>query len=503
MATPARSAAIPYLFLAAIAGGLLFSALMRLLLHFNGGHIDEYDYLFVGKQLLAGKEWSTYGYIFGSNLNWYILGLGEAVAGLPGARAVAGLFGLLSLVGVYFFVRQLFQSVAIAWLGVALLAMQAAHIFISKFATYDIIALAFFSLSLAPLLLACQHVGKARYLALLAAIILCSLAVTSKYVVVAYVPLLTLVAVWLSPLVGLLFGLGMALVLGTYVGWHWQELQGLYNIQIKGTHGANSNHAYILWVETLYLALPLLLWMAALGWQWRQHQGGILRDRTIGILLALLVFALPLAAYHLQGKNMISLYKHLVYALLFLIPAMAWLLWQVLQQYQFRWGAQAVATMLVLGMVGLNYAFLRDMENGYPDARPVIDAIQAEPLTESTTIASEDPYLMRYAAFGRLSQNRIKELGWMDNNMDGKFEKKDVVEALWDKKFTYVFLNNLIQPKTNNDLRGVMQSRGYQKILEIPWQTSEVMSRQKSGVLELYKSTQPPRIPVSEDAMFR
>lgn len=110
---------------------------------------------------------------------------------------------------------------------------------------------------------------------------------------------------------------------------------------------------------------------------------------------------------------------------------------------------------------------------------------------------------MRYAAFSKLPQNRIKELGWLDNNMDGKFEKKDVVEALWDRKFTYVFLTNLIQPQANNDLRGIMRNRGYQQVLAIPWQTSGVMSRQTSGVLELYKSTQPPRIPASADAMFR
>lgn len=499
MVTPTKT---PYLFLAAIVSGVLFSAFMRLLLNFNGGHIDEYDYLFVGKQLLAGKQWATYGYIFGSNLNWYILGLGEAVGGLPGARAVAGLFGLLSLVGVFFFVRQLFQSVAVAWLGVALFAMQAAHIFISRFATYDIIALAFFSLSLAPLLAACQREGRQRYLALLVAMALCALAVTSKYVVVVYVPLLTLLALWLSPLVGLWFGLGMALVLGTYVGWHWQDLQGLYNIQIKGTHGANASYAYILRLESLYLALPLLLWLVALVWQWQQQQKQALHDRTTQILLTLLVFALPLLVYHLHGKNMISLYKHLVYALLFLTPAMAWLLWQVLQQFRFRWDAQAVAAAVVIGMVGLNYTLLRDMEQGYPDVRPVVEALTAQPLANAT-IASEDPYVMRYAAFGKLSQNHIKELGWMDNNMDGKFEKKDVVEALWDKKFTYVFLTNLIQPQTNHDLRGVMQSRGYQQVLAIPWQTSEVMSRQKNGVLELYKTTLPPRLPASEDAMFR
>jgi hypothetical protein len=494
---------MPYLFLAAIMTGVLFSALLRLYLNFNGGHIDEYDYLFVGKQLLAGERWRTYFYIFGSNLDWYLLGVGEALGGLDGARVVAGLCGLLSLAGLYTFVRQLYGSALLAGLSVALFAMQAAHIFISKFATYDIIALAFFSLSLAPLLRACQQQGRQRYVSLLAAVALFALAVTSKYVVVAYMPLLVLVALWLSPVVGLLFGVGVSLILGAYVGLHWEDLQGLYSIQILGVQGENSNYHYLVRMEALYLALPLVAWLLALGWQFWRLRGQALRDRNTLILLGLLVFSLPLAAYHLHGKNMISLYKHLVYALFFLTPAMAWLLWNTQQYFQFKLVAQAMAAAAVLGMIWFNYGLLRDMQDGYPDVRQVIETIRAQPMDATTTIASEDPYLMRYALFDKVQQNHIKELQWMDNNMDGKSEKKDVIEALWDSKFTYVFMDNLIQPKLNQDLRGVMKSRGYEKVLEIPWHTTQVMSRQDNGVLELYKSTKPPRIPISEDAMFR
>jgi hypothetical protein len=182
---------------------------------------------------------------------------------------------------------------------------------------------------------------------------------------------------------------------------------------------------------------------------------------------------------------------------------MAWLLWQGLQHFQFKLAAQAVTAVLVLGMVWLNHGFLREMETAYPDVRPIITTMAALPLDENVTIASEDPYLMRYVAFGQLPQNHIKELGWIDNNRDGKYEKKDAIEAVWDNKFTYVFLNNLIQPKANHDLRGVMLSRGYEKLVEIPWQTAPVMSSRNSGVLELYKSTRPPRIPTNDDAMFK
>lgn len=500
---------VPSLFFAALLVGLVFSVLMRINLGFNSGHIDEYDYLFVGKRLLTGQSWNTYSYIFGSNLDWYLLGLGESLGGLYGARALAGLLGLVSLVGLYRFVRYLWDEVEsqrLAVLSVVLFAMQASHIFISKLATYDIIALTFFSLSLAPLLQACREQGKARYWHLGLAIVLFSLAVTSKYIVIAYLPLVALIALCLAPAVGLIFSVVVCSILAVYAGWHWQDLQGLYAVQIKGVHGANASYLRIWHMEMLYLTLPLMAWVCAMLWRVMTLRRANIRlssDYTVRLLWLLLVFAVPFAAYHLNGRNMISLYKHMVYALFFLSPVMAWLLWQFMQRFNFQWAAQAAAAAAVLGMVGLNYQHLRGMETAYPDVRPMVEAMSKLPLDANTTIASEDPYLWRYVLFGQLSQNHIKELGWMDNNMDGKFEQKDAIEAVWDTKFTYIFFNNLIHPGLNEQLRGLFASRGYEKVLEVPWQTTQVMSAQDHGVLELYKRTREPRIPTNEDAMFR
>ncbi len=502
-ANPAPSVPLPYLFLFAVGGGVLFSLLMRLSLNFNGGHIDEYDYLFVGKQLLSGGHWKSHFYIFGSDLNWYLLGIGDAWAGLTGARAISGIFGLLSLVGLYYFVRQLCGHKPLAWLSVALLSIQVGHIFISRFATYDIMALAFFSLSLAPLLLATQSSGKARYLPTLLAIGLFSLAVTSKYIVIVYFPALVLLALLASPRVGALFGVGVTAILATYAGWHWHDLQGLYRVQILGVHGENSSYLFIGKMELIYLALPLTLWLVAFGWQAFRRGKAIFHDATSRIMLLLLVFALPLVAYHLHGRNMISLYKHMVYASFFLSPVMAWLLFNLMQHFNFKWAVQAVTAGIVVGMLALNYQQLRDLENAYPDVRPVMEAMQTLPIDAQTTIASEDPYLMRYALFNQVRQPQIKELRWMDNNMDGKYENKDTLDALWDNKFNYVFLNNLLHPNLNQKLRGMMKTRGYEKVLDIPWQTNEIMSRQHKGNLELYKRTQAARIPVAEDAMFK
>ena len=505
---------MPAIFILTILVGLAFVVYTRLNFDFNGGHMDEYDYLFVGRRLLSGEGWNTYFYIFGANFNWYLLGLGDYLGGLTGARLVAAGFGVLSLIGSYWFIFTLWQvlgydkpsSSQLAALNVCILSFHATHIYISRFATYDIIALAFFSLSLAPLLKACRSTGRQVLIYLGLAIVLFALAVMSKYIIIAYFPVLILLALYFSPPIALIFTIVVGSILAFYANLHWHDLQDLYKIQIKGTHGANASYYRIGQMEFLYLVLPISLWVLALAWrvyELKQQQLSLLRDGVFYGFLVLLVLALPLVAYHLHGRNMISLYKHMVYAAFFLSPVIAWLLWSLLKHFAAMPWVQLLPASIVAGIVILNTEQLRDMEHAYPDVRPVMAWFAQQNLPPDTTIASEDPYSLRYAVFDHLSQAHIQELGWMDNNRDGKSEKKDVVEALWDNKFTYVFLNNLIHTSLNKDIRGLLAARGYEKVMVIPWHTTQVMSTSDQGELELYKRTHAPRIPTNEDAMFQ
>lgn len=493
----------PWLFWLVLALAVLVSAYQRLQFAFSAGHMDEYDYLFVAKMLWSEQSWRSYIYIFGSDLSWYLLGFGERVfGGLEGARIMAGLFALVSLSAVFRVIHLYWHSAALALLVTALLSLQAVHIFLSRFATYDIIALTFFCLTLPALLRACEQRGRMRFGWLLLAILLFVLAATSKYVTLVYLPLLAGAALLLSPVIGLLFGVGSSLLLGVYGYWHRDDLLLLYEVQIRGTHGANASHTFILNMEWMYLALPLALWLAALGWCIFRYRARAWRNRTLRCLLLLLVLALPLAGYHLYSRNMIALYKHLVYAQLFLLPAAGWLLWNVMQYFRCVLPVQLLASSLVGVMLWLNLGHLRAMERGYPDVAPVVAAI-SDKFTPQTTILSEDPYLFRYLAFGQVPQRQIKESNWVDNNLDGKYETIDLIDALWDSKFNYVFLNDQLHPNKNKRLRKVMAMRGYEQLVVVPYDTTNIMSRQTSGSLELYQRTRRPSIPLVEDDMFR
>ena len=499
----ALSRRLPLLFLAIMALLICGSAYLRLQFDFNAGHMDEYDYLFVGSRLLSGASWPSYTYIFGSDFNWYILGWGERyLGGLSGARMMASGFGLLSLAGVYGFVYALWRNHLTALIAVGLLALQSTQLFISRFATYDIISFACFSLSLAPLLLACERKSRARYGYLLLAVVLISLAVTSKYVVVLYLPVLGILALLRAPRIAVLYGMGVSVFLLSYVALHWADLNVLYRVQIQGVHGAgNGSLEYMLQAIGRYLWPALLGWTVALtGCLW--HFGlRFWAHRTGLILVALLFAALPLVAYHLNALNMISLFKHLVYAQLFLLPASAWLFTQLLEQVDYRWLKQAVLALLLVLFAGLNYQQLQKMETAYADVSPILNAMP-DALDEETTILSEDPYLFRYFVGQTVPQNHIKESNWLDNNRDGRYEPKDVVEAIWDTKFSYVYLNDQLHPSLNKKLRKVLTMRGYQVLINRPYQLSSVMSRQTHGTLSLYKRMGMPRVALRDDELF-
>lgn len=492
----------PYLFIGVVLLGVFASLLMRLQLNFNAGHIDEYDYLFVGKQLLSGETWNTYAYIFGSDLNWYIYGVGDVIAGLTGARLVAGIFGVISIISFYYFVKLLFKSNAIALLSAAFLSFQAAHIFVSKLVTYDVTSFAFMMLALATLMMAIENADKKRYLYVGLGIVFFSLSVTSKYTGIVYFPLIALALIFYSFRVAVLFTIGVSAILGLYTWLHLDGLKILYQVQIVGTHGVNSTYQNVFKMEMAYLAFPLVMWFLAIVYRVFQERAGTLKDRLFWVFIGLLLLGLPMVAYHLQGQNMISVYKHMLYPLLFMTPVIAWLMWSSMQRFNFSLLSQIIPSLVVLGMLVLNYQHLRDMENGYPNVEEISAAVAKE-IGPSTTILSEDPYLFRYTAFDHVRQAQIKELTWLDNNLDGKFEDQDIIDALWDAKFEYVFLNDIIRPDLNEKLRGYLLDRAYTKVLSVPYDTSKVMNWKTQGNLELYKRKIEPRIPMSEDMIFQ
>ncbi|MEM6794937.1 MAG: glycosyltransferase family 39 protein, partial [Acidobacteriota bacterium] len=119
-------------------------------LAWNGPHMDELDYLYVGGLLLAGETWPTQTYVFSSDLPLWILALGERLGGgdFLGARAAVALLGLLSLGFLWRAAERAFRSWAVAGWATLLVAISPSHLFISRLATYDAVCFLFLAASL-------------------------------------------------------------------------------------------------------------------------------------------------------------------------------------------------------------------------------------------------------------------------------------------------------------------------------------------------------------------
>lgn len=458
---------------------------MRLQLATNTGHMDEYDYLFVGRTLSQGLDWPSHTYIFGWDLTWLIFAWGDTqLGGLEGARAISAVFGVASLLGMYTFVRLLWKNQTAALVSTLLLALEAAHLYSSRLVSYDIVSFTYFIWALPALLLTRQQKPWQLLWMTVASLLLCA-AVLSKYTTIMYLPFIAALVLYYSPRMFVLGFIIVAGLLSAYALNHAEQLLTLYNIQISQAHSQNALPSDIL-LRTARQLLPTitLSLLATII---------ILKHRLCHpfAIVLLMVFSVPLFAYHLMSGNVISLQKHLLYVSVFLLPLVGIGSDFVIQKTNNKI-LLASLTLCCLSLFGYyNAKKLDTIVHSYPDVTAVNDYIHN--INNTDTILSEDPYLYRYLLFDRIAQSQINETTWFDNNKDGLHEIKDVKQAIWDRKFDYVYLNDQQHPKINVSLRTMLFQRGYQPVLEHGYYLKTMSGEIRTGTLSLYKQAQRTR----------
>ena len=455
--------------------------MFRLSIDGLSGHMDEYDYLFVGKTLLSGGFWPTHTYIFGWDFNWLLLAWGDThIGGLAGARLVAAALGFSSLVAMYLFVLLVWNSKPTALIAALLLGMEAAHLHISKLATYDIISFTFLIWSLPVLILVCRAKPYQWAWTVVASALLVA-AVLSKYTAILYLPLIAVLVFVFAPKQGLAGTVLIVSALTAYTLVHFEQLNVLYNIQLNSAHEKNALQLDIVLRSGRQLLLLLLTSLACLLY------AVFMRRSAIPVLLALVLMSCPLLVYHLLSQNVISLQKHVVFSSLFLIPIVSWGIHQALILIR----QNALKNMLFASMLLLygsyNYHQLQIIDNSFVNVEPVVPHVQD--MLASETVLSEDPYLFRYLLFDKTVQSNINETTWLDNNRDGKHEFRDVEQAIWARKFDYVFLNDQQHAKGNIKLRNMLSQRGYDAILSEPYELTTMSGNKRYGTLSLHART--------------
>ncbi|MEZ4361506.1 MAG: glycosyltransferase family 39 protein [Kofleriaceae bacterium] len=461
---------------ALVAGGAVGVTLwLRLRLGYNGPHLDESTALYLSGLVRSDAEWNTYEYVASSHIPMHVLGLGERLGGLVGARAVALVLGAGSLGFVFGAARALLGSARAAACAALILALAAPHVFLSELATYDVVAFFGFSCSLWLLLAGLRDPRWGWLLCMLSSVALAA-AVLSRYVVIAHAPIVALVVAVRRPRLLAAALLPCGLLLADYVYHHATELTLLYQRQLVGGHAAAGARAQILLAAARYVGPPLLLVLASavgvaarVGPRWRA-----LRFHALALALGA-----PLLGLHLLLGDPASLYRHVVYP----IAALALLGGSLLHRLGRRRPLAASAVLVALS--GLSAYQTRQLQRGFVDLRPVI-AHLAPRLSATTTILSEDGYVFRYA-FPERGRGTLYEFSWFDNDGDGQRTSQDVVEAIWDGKPDYVLTLGQLTPSLTAKLRAGVLPHRYRKVYERAYELSGVMTRTRSGAVELWK----------------
>ena len=521
-----------------VLGVLGIALAARWLLVSSPLHMDEYNYLFVGRLFQLGESWPTLTYIFGADFNWRFLGWAYSISNTSeSARLIAAATGIFSLVAVYMMVKVVWGSRLRAVVTIMLFALMAPHIYISSLATYDVVAFCLFCWGMVflwSLLLSdpipkvvsdiddigiISNMRRRNRILLICTGILIVTAVLSKYVLILYLPCLLIVVLLYKPQYALP---AIVLVGGLLALYAWQardSLMVLYETQILITQSANISRSelFVRFTKLLGEIIVLLVVVNILNFvlrkipAWRSlipdNNKGQKTNNSLKPKLLFLMLALPLPVYHLASSNQIASIKHLNYFYLFALPLVACAIVDIASSARiYLHQAKAaekrpwigISSMsLVLVMIGglsaqllvSNLRIAADLSKGFPDLSAAADYWQKSRSDKANSgrILSEDPYLFRYAALPNFPQALISETTFFDNNLDGEYTSQDVQDAIWDYKFKWVLLTDQIHPQDNILYRRLLSLRGYEAVVRHPYSLTPLLTGNRNGVVELYQ----------------
>lgn len=521
-----------------VLGVLGIALAARWLLVSSPLHMDEYNYLFVGRLFQLGESWPTLTYIFGADFNWRFLGWAYSISNTSeSARLIAAATGIFSLVAVYMMVKVVWGSRLRAVVTIMLFALMAPHIYISSLATYDVVAFCLFCWGMVflwSLLLSdpipkvvsdiddigiISNMRRRNRILLICTGILIVTAVLSKYVLILYLPCLLIVVLLYKPQYALP---AIVLVGGLLALYAWQardSLVVLYETQILITQSANISRSELFVRFTKLLGAVVILMVVVNVLNFVLHKIPVWRSlipendkrqKTKDSLkpkLLFLMLSLPLPVYHLASSNQIASIKHLNYFYLFALPLVACAIVDIASSARtYLHQAKAAdkrpwigisSCSLVLVMIGglsaqllvSNLRIAADLSKGFPDLSAAADYWQKSRSDKANSgrILSEDPYLFRYAALPNFPQALISETTFFDNNLDGEYTSQDVQDAIWDYKFKWVLLTDQIHPQDNILYRRLLSLRGYEAVVRHPYSLTPLLTGNRNGVVELYQ----------------
>jgi dolichyl-phosphate-mannose-protein mannosyltransferase len=402
---------------------------------YSTAYMDESIYVVYGRMFLSHHFEAPLDTPLQWSFGWYLwpamAAIADRIGGLIALRELAAGLGAITVAAVYGFASRVFSKM-VGLGAAAVMAVLAPALLVSRIATRDSGSICFFAVGLWAF--ACGWKENRKRDWLLAGLFFFA-AFLCKYLVAIYFPLLVILALFKGKKPIFLFGLPLFIACSAYGITHWNDLVHLLRYGAAyGSLRAPAAEAWKIYVWSRWdfwvivlAALTLLIWK-----QWR------------GRALLLWLGAATILAFQWKSRADYDYWKHVNYALLFLVPAAVAGIITLVQRLQkdnyygqLVWGVSGVLALAVGAW--WSGGGLQSIERFvfWPNVDPVLAYFEGR-LTPNDRVLVDDT-VFRYYFYPPLHQPQIVDPMYFQygDNLGAEAYKK----AVQDGAFTYVVLN--------------------------------------------------------------
>jgi 4-amino-4-deoxy-L-arabinose transferase-like glycosyltransferase len=452
-------------------------------LTFGSLHLDEAIYSTVGQQALAGVfDQGATRWMFGSYLYPMLAGLANQFGGVAGLRLLSAVLITVASVFVYFATRRVFGDQAALW-ALFLFGLSGISINLGQHAAIDALGVPLLAASLYCMVSAIKVPRRERFYFLLAGITF-SLSVLAKYIGALMLPALITIMLMLylyerrslsaffSKVAWSYFFIPVVVILGLYGLSHYSDLREVLSGRFATQYAEGGPLAQFAVQEigpVSVLAIGGLAVVVARSVD-RLYQTNRVRLALFLLGLApLLLSILAMPLYHVFSANFRSMWKHNVYALIFLAPLAGYLVAQIVAWVRSIHGRHALplrflgAALTVVAMFWYANAARAendDFHHSWPYLQPVMQFMESQHITDkSRVLASAYAVYEYYFNLGPHAHHVWDNVWYAEYR--GLIGLDGVKAAIRDCAYNLAVLDEYYAPDLNPVLEPLLKQAGY------------------------------------------
>lgn len=427
---------------------LIFQATISLLLLHNTAFEDEALYMFAGRQIIA--HWRDYhvmvdgyGFFFSGypNLHPVIAGMLDMIGGVEAARMLS-LALMLAVTACVFWTTQVLIDDASAMLAALLFSFQGSVLFLGRLATHD--SLCFMLLAAATVLALLASATGALWQACAMGALL-ALSMASKYAGLLFVPSIFALLIWRGihaqgkrVTLTMLGASVCSLLLTSVVVYQFSGegvAQGFYTTTLHRVVSGRAPLAMMLDAQFKWGGLIFILGLIGLA----------MKGMDLGTGLLLFATSLLAPVFHLAKGEMVSMHKHIAFALFFMMPLAGYAVARLVFHGRSALGALRLAGFaicLFALITGARQAYI--LYHGWSSSSELIGFLRTQVRPGNDRYLAEEFNVARYYLADRADPNQWTSLDYFvytDKQGQHHSGKDAYVSAINDEYFELIELN--------------------------------------------------------------